>query len=233
VSIKPLALAFRRDLLMKLVLRARDLSIRLHFDSPSAELADITFSAIAESLERHDAIGCTLPGRWPRSLRDAEWAIERNLPMRVVKGQWADLDHPLEDARHGFLTLVDRKKDLIITAGGKNISPANIEALLVRHPLISAAVVLGEARRYVTALLVPDPMAVDLAGVAGNEDFLALMQAHLDEVNAQLSHVEQVKKFAVIGEVWMPDSDVLTPTMKVRRRAVDAKYADLIDSLYA
>lgn len=132
----------------------------------------------------------------------------------------------------GYLTLVDRKKDLIITAGGKNISPANIEALLVRHPLIASAVVIGDARRYIAALLVPDPLVVDLAVVSSDEDFHAAMQAHVDEVNASLSQVEQVKRFAIVADVWMPDSDVLTPTMKVRRRAVDTRYAELIESLY-
>ncbi len=108
VSIKPLALAFRRDLLMTIAAYAREVGIRLHFDSPSAELADITLSAAEEALGANGAIGCTLPGRWCRSLDDADWAIARDLTVRVVKGQWSDPDDPRHDARRGFLTLVER-----------------------------------------------------------------------------------------------------------------------------
>jgi long-chain acyl-CoA synthetase len=143
----------------------------------------------------------------------------------------------------GYLTLVDRKKDLIITAGGKNIAPTHIESLLVRHPLVSSAVVIGEARRYICALIVLDPLnigpwaaargaASDPARLAQNADLLAELQAHVDAVNAELSRVEQVKRFAVLPGFWMPDSEELTPTMKVRRRVVTAKYDALIETLY-
>jgi proline dehydrogenase len=130
VSIKPLALAFRRELLMKLVTRARDLRIRLHFDSPSAELANITFSAIQDSLDKHAAIGCTLPGRWPRSLRDAEWAINRGLTVRVVKGQWADPDYPMEDARAGFMAVINR-----LAGRARQVGVATHDALLAKEAI--------------------------------------------------------------------------------------------------
>jgi long-chain acyl-CoA synthetase len=143
----------------------------------------------------------------------------------------------------GYLTLVDRKKDLIITAGGKNIAPTQIESLLVRHPLVSSAVAIGEARRYICALIVLDPLNVgpwaaargaapDPVRLAENPDLLAELQAHVDAVNAELSRVEQVKRFAVLPGFWMPDSEELTPTMKVRRRVVTAKYDSLIETLY-
>jgi proline dehydrogenase len=108
LSIKPLALAFRRDLLMETVNCAGERQVRVHFDSPSAELADITFSTIEEALGRGGDIGCTLPGRWPRSLTDAEWALERELAIRVVKGQWADPDDRMREPRAGFLAVIDR-----------------------------------------------------------------------------------------------------------------------------
>src|SRR5205823_6354965 len=105
VSLKPLALAFRRDLLMKVVARARDLNVALHFDSPPAEVADVAYSAIREPAEGYPDVGCTIPGRWRRSTTDAEWAIVRGLPIRVVKGQWADPDDPETDTREAFLAV--------------------------------------------------------------------------------------------------------------------------------
>jgi proline dehydrogenase len=106
--VKPLGLAFRRDLMILIAEEARDLGIRLHFDSPSAELADITLSAADDALRAQGSIGCTLPGRWSRSLSDAEWAIERDLTIRVVKGQWSDPGGPTNDASRGFLAVIDR-----------------------------------------------------------------------------------------------------------------------------
>jgi proline dehydrogenase len=125
VSLKPLTLAFRRDLLMNVVDDAHAAGVRLHFDSPSAELADITFSAIRESRERHDQIGCTLPGRWPRSLRDAEWAVACGLTIRVVKGQWADPAHQSEDPREGFLAVIDQ-----VAGKARHVSVATHDAPL-------------------------------------------------------------------------------------------------------
>lgn len=143
----------------------------------------------------------------------------------------------------GFLTLTGRKKDLIITAGGKNIAPTPIESHLVRHPLVANAVVIGESRRYLTALLVLDPMnatgwaeqrglPADAATLATAPEVQAELRSLVDEVNAVLSRVEQIKRFAVVPQYWAPDSEELTPTMKVRRAVVVGKYADLVESLY-
>jgi len=144
----------------------------------------------------------------------------------------------------GYLRIIDRKKELIITSGGKNISPANLEAELKMIPLIGQAAVIGDGRKFVTALLVLDPEAapvwaaqhakpeMGLAELAADPDLLAVIQAGIDEVNAQFAQVEQIKKFVLLGEEWLPDSDVLTPTMKLKRRGVLARYADQIESLY-
>jgi proline dehydrogenase len=127
LSIKPLALAFRPDLLAAVVHRARDLDLRLQFDSPSAESADISFTAIgAAACERAD-LGCTLPGRWQRSMQDADWAIEHNLSIRVVKGHWPDPENPLRDVRLGFLAVIDR-----IAGRARRVSIATHDTELAR-----------------------------------------------------------------------------------------------------
>ena len=145
----------------------------------------------------------------------------------------------------GYLRIVDRKKELIITAGGKNISPANIEAALKTIPLIGQAAVIGDKRPFLSALLVLDPdvavgwatakglSTTDLTELASNPDVLAEVEAGVQEANARFSQVEQIKKWTLLGSEWLPDSEELTPTMKLKRRGVNAKYAEEIEALYA
>ncbi len=145
----------------------------------------------------------------------------------------------------GYLKIVDRKKELIITAGGKNISPANIEAALKSFPLIGQACVIGDNRPYVSALIVLDPEvapawakskgieAATLADLARHPDVQAEVERAVAECNARFNRVEQVKRFTVLTAEWLPDSEELTPTMKLKRRGVLTKYADEIDALYA
>ena len=145
----------------------------------------------------------------------------------------------------GYLAIVDRKKELIITAGGKNISPANLEAALKTIPLIGQAAAIGDNRRFVSALLVLDPELApvwaaqhgiaftDLADLAANPEVLAAVQQDVDTVNERFASVEQIKRFVLLGEEWMPDSDVLTPTSKLKRRGVLARYQDRIEGMYA
>jgi long-subunit acyl-CoA synthetase (AMP-forming) len=133
----------------------------------------------------------------------------------------------------GYLWIVDRKKELIINAAGKNISPANIEALLKSSgPLIGQACVIGDRRPYIVALLVLDPDTG--AGLdPADADVVARVQAEVDAANAHLSRVEQVKRFRVLPAEWLPGGDELTPTMKLKRRPIATKYAGEIDGLYA
>jgi long-chain acyl-CoA synthetase len=145
----------------------------------------------------------------------------------------------------GYIKIVDRKKELIITSGGKNISPANLEAALKTIPLIGQAAAIGDARKFVSAILVLDPEAaavwakshgkesMSLPELAADPDVLAEVQAGIDEINQQFAQVEQIKKFTLVGEEWMPDSDMLTPTSKLKRRGVNARYADDIEAMYA
>jgi long-chain acyl-CoA synthetase len=144
----------------------------------------------------------------------------------------------------GYLRIVDRKKELIITSGGKNISPANLEAALKMIPLVGQAAAIGDNRKFCSALLVLDPEAAavwanangkagtSLADLAEDPDVIAAVQAGVDEVNQQFAQVEQIKKFVLLGEEWLPDSDVLTPTSKLKRRGILARYSDRIESMY-
>jgi long-chain acyl-CoA synthetase len=136
----------------------------------------------------------------------------------------------------GYLKIVDRKKDLIITSGGQNIAPSALEGALKGMSLISQACVVGDGRRYVAALIVLDTIAAKAVAngvdLATDEAVLAAVQREVDEVNAQFARVEQIKRFHVLTEEWLPGSDELTPTMKLRRREIHTKYAALIDSLY-
>ena len=123
---------------------------------------------------------------------------------------------------HGELTIIDRKKEIIITAGGKNIAPARVESeLKAAGPLIAHACAVGDRRPYITALLVLDPEATgDVA-------------AAVARANERLARVEQVKRYTVLDADWRPGGPELTPTQKLRRRAVLARYAAEIDAMYA
>jgi long-subunit acyl-CoA synthetase (AMP-forming) len=130
--------------------------------------------------------------------------------------------------RDGYLTIVDRKKELIISAGGKNMSPANIESRLkAASPLIGSAVVIGDRRPYNVALIVLDPDA------GSPPDPEAAIGEAVETANASLSTVEQIKRFKLLGDEWAPGGDELTPTMKLKRRPIEQKYAAEIDALYA
>ena len=146
----------------------------------------------------------------------------------------------------GYLKIVDRKKELIIGASGKNMSPANIEAKVkAAHPLIGQAIAIGDGRPYNVALITLDPdVAPAFAGQHGIEDTsfenLATEQSLLDEVqkgvdaaNEQLARVEQIKKFKLLPVDWEPGGDELTPTMKLKRKPIAEKYATEIDELYS
>ncbi|KQY56401.1 MULTISPECIES: AMP-binding protein [unclassified Nocardioides] len=144
----------------------------------------------------------------------------------------------------GYLTIVDRKKELIISSSGKNMSPSNIEnTLKVTTPLAATITVIGDGRPYNVALVTLDPdaaaafaekagVAADPATLAKHPELLAAVQAGVDAGNAKLSRVEQVKKVEVLPEFWLPGSEVLTPTLKLRRKPINDKYADVITRLY-
>jgi long-chain acyl-CoA synthetase len=172
-------------------------------------------------------------------LNDAEKTAEALADGWLHTGDIGVLD---ED---GYLRIVDRKKELIITAGGKNVSPANLEAALKTVPLIGQACAIGDQRPFVSALVVLDPdIASTWAAAHGLEgktlpelahepEVVAEVERGVAEAMAQFNNAERVKKVTVLGEEWLPDSEELTPTSKLKRRGVHARYRDEIERMYA
>ncbi len=144
----------------------------------------------------------------------------------------------------GFVSVTDRKKELIITAGGENIAPAAVENLLAAHPLIGQALAYGDRRPYVVALLTLDGdvapawarargiTAGSLAALASDPQVLAEVAAGVAAANERMARVQQVKRWRLLPVEWTAETEELTPTLKLKRRVVHAKYADVIDSLY-
>jgi long-subunit acyl-CoA synthetase (AMP-forming) len=171
----------------------------------------------------------------------------RNLPEKTAETMTEDgflLTGDIgEFDEDGYLKIVDRKKELIITAAGKNLSPANIEARLKQIPLVSQAIAIGDRRKYISALLTLDAEAAerwasehgieeDLASLAENEELIDAIQRGLDQANDDLARVEQVKRFSLLPADWEPGGDELTPTMKLKRKPILEKYAAEVEALY-
>jgi long-chain acyl-CoA synthetase len=145
----------------------------------------------------------------------------------------------------GFVSVVDRKKELIITSGGENISPAAVENVLVANPLVGQALAFGDRRKFVVALLTLDGEvapawakargieASSLAELADNPVVLEAVGAAVTAANEHLARVQQVKRWRLLPVEWTAESEELTPTFKLKRRIIHDKYADVIDSLYA
>ena len=127
----------------------------------------------------------------------------------------------------GFVTITDRKKDILITAGGKNVAPANLENLLKNSPYVSHVVVIGDRRPYVTALITLEDDARALP------DIEARIQALVDEVNGELSRFEQIKRFRILPRDFSADEGEITPTLKLKRKVVQENFAAEIDELYS
>jgi len=143
----------------------------------------------------------------------------------------------------GFVTITGRKKDIIITSGGKNIAPANLENDLRQSRWISQAIVVGDRRPYIVALVTLDPDEIvpwarqrglpdDPAALAAHPDVVALVQSTVDTVNAKYARVEQVKRFAILPRDLTQQDGELTPTLKVKRNVVHTNHAGAIAALY-
>jgi long-chain acyl-CoA synthetase len=145
----------------------------------------------------------------------------------------------------GFYRITDRMKDIIITAGGKNVTPSEIENQLKFSPYITDAVVIGDKRAYLTALIMIDQENVEqyaqernipfsnYASLCRAREIQELIQAELDRVNRQFARVEQIKSFRLIEQRLTAEDEELTPTMKLKRKLVHHKYAELIESMYS
>jgi long-chain acyl-CoA synthetase len=144
----------------------------------------------------------------------------------------------------GFLQITDRKKDIIVTSGGKNVAPQNIENLLKTDKMVSQAFVYGDRRKYLTALLTLSPEEIakwaaengvaarDPAVLAEDPRVEAMMRARVEELNLSLAPFEQIKKFVLLGTDFSQETGELTPTLKVKRKVVVQKYGTLLDALY-
>ena len=180
---------------------------------------------------------------------DMNFVGYRNLPemtrATLDDDGWLHTGDIVEVDEDGFVTVVDRKKEIIINSAGKNMSPALIESTIKgESSLIAQIVAVGDRKRYVTALVTLDPEALTtLAAQIGLDDSVLdelidrpevhqLIEAAVERGNRRLNRNEQVKKFRIISVAWPPDSEELTPTLKLKRRVIHGKYAEQIDALY-
>ncbi|HMG53053.1 MAG TPA: long-chain fatty acid--CoA ligase [Kofleriaceae bacterium] len=142
--------------------------------------------------------------------------------------------------KDGFLTITGRKKEIIITAGGKNIAPKNIEAALKQSPLVGEAIVIGDRRKFLSALITVDELAAqklapEVAGdqLAAAPAIRAAVQKQVDEVNETLARVEQIKKFTILPRAFSIAAGEVTPTMKLKRKVISQRYETEINAMYA
>jgi long-chain acyl-CoA synthetase len=145
----------------------------------------------------------------------------------------------------GYVSIRDRLKDIMITSGGKNVSPSAIETALKFSPYLSDAMVIGDGRRFMTALVMLDLEAVskfaadrqvpysDFASLTRAEEVKQLVKAEIETVNTTLNRVEQIKDFRIIDQLLTAEDEELTPTMKLKRRVVETKYSALIKAMYS
>jgi long-chain acyl-CoA synthetase len=190
---------------------------------------------------RFGTVGPAMPGAEVKTAEDGELLIRSETVFagylkddeatRAVltddgwlrSGDVGKIDHD------GFVTITDRKKEIIVTAGGKNVSPQNIELALKASRLVSQALVVGDRRPYVTALITLDEAEVAKA----NGDVQALVQDAVDNVNRDLSRFEQIKRFAIVLREFSAAEDEVTPTLKQKRRVIEEHFAAEIERLYS
>jgi long-subunit acyl-CoA synthetase (AMP-forming) len=207
---------------------------------------------------RIGTVGQAIPGVQLKLASDGELLLRgpivmkgyRNDPARTAEaidpGGWLHTGDLAAIDEDGYVTITGRKKELIINTAGKNMSPAAIEsAVLAASLLIAQVVAVGDRRPYIVALIALDSDAAAAfaaqhgitdptpAILADHPAIRAAIGAAVDKANGRLSRVEQIKRFAIVPAFWEPGGDEITPTMKLKRRAVTTKYADVIESLYA
>ncbi|MDQ1460406.1 MAG: long-chain acyl-CoA synthetase [Actinomycetota bacterium] len=207
---------------------------------------------------RLGTVGKPLPGVEATLAGDGELLVRGRLVMRGYRNKpettveavdpdgWLHTGDIAEIDADGFVKIIDRKKELIINAAGKNMSPANIEAAIKSgSSLVGVAVTIGDARPFNTALIVLEPESArayarehaiehsSLDDLAADERIRAEVAAGIERANAKLSRVEQIKKHALLPGEWIPGGDELTPTLKLKRKPIAAKYAEVIEAMYA
>jgi long-chain acyl-CoA synthetase len=227
---------------------------------PVLEGYGMTETATASTVSTQDAfkfgtVGRPLPGTEVRIADDGEILVRgphifngyykmEDKSFGAIEEGWlhtGDLGSIDDD---GYLSITGRKKDIIITAGGKNLTPANLENDLKQSRWISQAVMYGDRRPYPVALITLDPEEIvpwakeqglpeDPSALANEPKVRDLIQQHLDEVNSRYARVEQIKKFAILDHDLSQETGELTPTLKVKRNVINEKYEELFDRLYA
>jgi len=203
---------------------------------------------------KHDTVGPPVTGVEVRVAEDGE-ILARG--PNVMLGYWGDQAATERTVRDGWLhtgdvghldragriVITDRKKDILVTSGGDNVSPARVESRLTLEPEIAQAVVCGDRRPYIAALVVPDADAArtwarnrgkpeGLEALCEDPEFRKLVSAAVDRANSTLAGVERVRKFALLPEPFSVDNGLMTPTLKIRRPLVQEKYRDRIEALW-
>ena len=220
----------------------------------------MTETSTAASINRPDnykfgTVGLPFPGVEVRIADDGEICVKGpNVFQGYYKKDEATAETLVDGWLHtgdlgsidadGFISITGRKKDIIITAGGKNITPANFEGDMKQHPLVSQCVMIGDRRPFLTAIVTLDPeeaaewaqakgLPTDLAALSEHPEVRTELEAHMAEVNLKYAQVEQVKKLTILGHDLSQETGELTPTLKVKRNVVCEKYADEIEAMYA
>jgi long-subunit acyl-CoA synthetase (AMP-forming) len=207
---------------------------------------------------RLGTVGKLLPGLEGKIADDGEYLVRGPLVMKGYRKEpvktaeaidedgWLHTGDIIEADAEGYLRVVDRKKELIINAAGKNMSPANIEnTILAACPMVAVMITIGDGRPYNAALMVFDADSVgpyaaqhglvdaSPSALAAHPEVIAQIAADVAEGNAKLSRVEQIKRFRVLPTLWEPGGDEITLTMKLKRKPIMAKYAGEIEELYS
>ena len=201
---------------------------------------------------RFGTVGTALPGVEVRIASDDEILVRGpNVFMGYLNDEAATSETLIDGWLHsgdlgkldadGFLHITGRKKEIIITAGGKNITPKNVEAALKNMEAVNEAVMIGDKRKFCSALLTLDPEWVqryaastgkDAASLHDDADVRALVQAGVDKANEQFARVEQIKRFAILPRNFTVADNELTPTLKIKRRIIYQNWAHVIEELY-
>jgi long-chain acyl-CoA synthetase len=222
-------------------------------------MSELTGPATTVPINDHRApsVGVPMPGVEARLGEDGELLIRGGNVMvgyyrdpektaeAIDKDGWVHSGDIAQLGPDGHYRIVDRKKELIITSSGKNISPANLEAVAKSSPIIGQAVAIGDGHSFITVLVVLDPQVApmwakahgiessSMAELSEHPSTIAEVRRALTVANTHLSRIEQFKRFTILPDEWSPESEELTPTMKLKRRVIHTKYKDEIDAMYA
>jgi long-chain acyl-CoA synthetase len=222
-------------------------------------MSELTGPATVVPMDDHQApsIGKRMPGVEVRLGEDGELLVrggnvmvgyykEPGKTSEIIDADgWVHSGDIAEPGPNGQFRIIDRKKELIITSAGKNISPSNLESLAKSSPIIGQAVAVGDARNFISVLVVLDPQvapawakargiaAGTMAELSEDPAVVAEVRRALTAANTHLSRVEQFKRFTILPTEWSPESEELTPTMKLKRRVIYDKYKPQIEAMYA